>query len=101
MGNLSPHTLKNKLLAVIKKYNSRKVSHFVGISNFIRKFHIENGFFRNATDTTIYNSIELGSVNRNVKKLEGNKYVFGYIGRLDKEKGLSFSLIQLKSPVMT
>jgi glycosyltransferase involved in cell wall biosynthesis len=52
--------------------------------------------FRNATDTTIYNSIELGSVNRNVKKLEGNKYVFGYIGRLDKEKGIEFLLDTIK-----
>lgn len=94
--NLSPHTLKNKLLSAIKKYNSQKVSHFVGISNFIRKFHIENGFFRNATDTTIYNSIELGSVNKNVKKLDGNKYVFGYIGRLDKEKGIEFLLDSIK-----
>src|SRR5690606_6051821 len=44
-----------KLLSIIKKRKSHSIDFVVGISNYILKDHLNEGFFENATTKVIYN----------------------------------------------
>ncbi|MEF3090105.1 glycosyltransferase family 4 protein [Raoultella scottii] len=67
----------------IKKIKSRKVDHYIGISNFILSLHQASGFFTEVDSVVIYNSV---SRIKSRKNTEGIIRV-GFIGRLSIEKG--------------
>ncbi|CAI0771911.1 lipopolysaccharide 1,2-N-acetylglucosaminetransferase [Serratia liquefaciens] len=81
--NIEPREFSVRLWSFIKKVVSRKVDVYIGISNFIRKFHIDNGFFQNSKSEYIYNSVEKTTVDDVFSK----DLRFGFIGRLTKDKG--------------
>lgn len=71
-----------------KKIQSFSVDHVVGISEFILKSHIDDGFFENVDSSVIYNSVS------NEKKLIQQSRalrsppILGYIGRIEEDKGI-------------
>ncbi|CAI0794187.1 glycosyltransferase family 4 protein [Serratia proteamaculans] len=81
--NMDPDEGRIKFWSFGKKLASRKVDTYIGISDFIRKFHVENGFFVNATSDYIYNAVEKIPV----KDIKSTELRFGFIGRLTRDKG--------------
>lgn len=91
--NTNPHSFSVCLWSKIKKIKSRKVDAYVGISSFIKKFHIENGFFTQSKSYMIYNSVE--NINRPNNIVQEIKV--GFLGRLSYEKGFdNFCLLAKK-----
>lgn len=68
--------------SAIKRVYDRHVDEYVGISQFIKKQHCDNAFFKRAGHHVIYNA---------VSKIEADKVKdikrIGFIGRLSTEKG--------------
>lgn len=81
--NLEPTEVSVRFWSFIKKIASRKVDGYIGISDFIRAFHVDNGFFRRAVSSYIYNAVE----KIKFKEENTNEIRFGFIGRLTKDKG--------------
>ncbi|WP_313483087.1 glycosyltransferase family 4 protein [Acinetobacter variabilis] len=79
----SPTCLEVKLYSLVKKLCSRNVDYYVGISDFIKNIHVNNGFFDKQKCQYIYNPINF------IEKTEYNtgKIKIGFIGRLTKDKG--------------
>ncbi|MBI6183615.1 glycosyltransferase family 4 protein [Serratia proteamaculans] len=83
--NLQPKTFSVYLWSLLKKSQSNKVDVFIGISDFIRDFHVDNSFFKMALCKTIYNAVEIGLVS----KRPSENSVIGFIGRLTEDKGFN------------
>lgn len=83
VGNISPRNTIVKLCSFVKKRASKNVDVYIGISDFIKNFHQDNGFFLNAKSKYIYNSVE----KIEFKKTTSSIIRVGFIGRLTKDKG--------------
>ena len=83
-GNIQSVTSPEvKFWSFFKKRMSKRVDCYVGISQFIEKLHIENGFFENKESSYIYNAVEkIEKENFSI-----GKKTIGFIGRLNVEKG--------------
>lgn len=74
------------IYSIPKKLLSDKVDYVIGISSFILNKHEHLGFFKKVEKEVIYNSINLQTqVN---KKDQSNLISIGFIGRLEKSKGI-------------
>ncbi|MBD0980261.1 glycosyl transferase family protein [Klebsiella michiganensis] len=85
--NMDPDIIEVKLFSAFKRYLSRFVSGYVGISSYIKDLHLKAGFFKKASSIRIYNPVV---INKNIESLMGKtKGVksIGFIGRLSEEKG--------------
>lgn len=85
------------LLTFPKKANSNFVDSVVGISEFVLNQHLSLGYFPNAKySSVIYNSIsDNNSSVTSIHKTNLKKHCplnFGYIGRLDRSKGIELLL---------
>lgn len=80
-----------RFLSIRKKIWSKHVNFLVGISDYIINKHVGYGYFKNASiRRTIYNPT---SVHENLSLTVSNqKPVFGYIGALNKNKGVDLLL---------
>ncbi|MFM4862520.1 glycosyltransferase [Aeromonas media] len=97
--NISPRGFFVKLWSFFRKRQSRKVNCYVGISNFISDFHVENGFFPNSNHAVIYNSVNPCFKSDINNKKNVNYFTVGFIGTLTKNKGFfDFCNIALKFP---
>jgi len=77
--------------SIPKKLLSSKVDAVIGISDFILKQHITEGYFKNSRlRGVIGNSFE--PLNKNTGMDESNKKVIGFIGRVEQEKGVEVLL---------
>lgn len=83
--NIEAGSFKVKLFSFVKKYLSKYVDEYVGISDFIKDLHINNGFFKNAKSSRIYNPIDAIPISKKLVKF--NELNIGFIGRLTVEKG--------------
>ncbi|CAI1591955.1 glycosyltransferase family 4 protein [Serratia proteamaculans] len=83
--NLNPDTFSVYIWSLLKKIQSAKVDVFIGISDFIRDFHVDNSFFKRANCNTIYNSVETDLVSKKTSE----HTVIGFIGRLTEDKGFN------------
>jgi glycosyltransferase involved in cell wall biosynthesis len=81
--NIDPSSLAVRVISLPKKVLSYYVNSYVGISHFIQKTHCENGFFKNAKQNVIYNSVPVV----NTPYTSSIKKRIGFIGRLSAEKG--------------
>lgn len=88
-GPQSERSLSSRGWSATKKRASRLVSSFVGISDYVRDIHIRSGFFKNATNHVIYNSLEAPASRPPRRAFTGT---FGFLGRLDPTKGLEVAL---------
>ncbi|EMB7756309.1 TPA: glycosyltransferase family 4 protein [Serratia marcescens] len=83
--NQSPDTGSVFVWSLMKKICARKVSTFIGISKYIRDFHVDAGFFLSAQNDYIYNPVE--PINPD-NFCYGNRFLrVGFIGRLSSVKG--------------
>jgi glycosyltransferase involved in cell wall biosynthesis len=73
-----------------KRVLSSKVDGIVGISNFILDSHISDGYFQKSKQTIIYNSVsphdDFDTFAMN--PISDKARVFGYIGRMEYDKGV-------------
>ncbi|CAI1599134.1 glycosyltransferase family 4 protein [Serratia nevei] len=83
--NISKKSLSVKIWSCVKKIASKHVDSFIGISDFIRDYHKESGFFKKATFGTIYNAVRVDETVVLNECPEQKK--IGYIGRLSRDKG--------------
>ncbi|MGP2733012.1 glycosyltransferase family 4 protein [Serratia bockelmannii] len=81
--NTNERSVSVLIFSFIKKLKSRKVSLFVGISDYIKNFHTVNGFFSSRDGITIYNAVSINQAQRE----RDDTVKIGYIGRLSEEKG--------------
>ena len=80
-------------LSIIKKKASQNVDCVVGISDFILKDHIKEGYFSNSHKEVIYNGFEIEiSENKQKDIIENKKIVFGFIGQINTSKGIEVLL---------
>lgn len=77
------------LWSFVKRYKSKHVQNYIGISKFIMDEHVNNGFFKKSKRHVIYNSQPLIEVLRSKKTKYNN---FGFIGRVSEEKGIEILL---------
>lgn len=83
-------TLKLK----IRRFNKRICSSFIDVivfnSKYMQDYHVRCGYFKKQKKHVIYNGFnpEIYSEDNNKKNRNSEKYTFGYIGRLSKEKGI-------------
>ncbi|KYQ95118.1 glycosyltransferase family 4 protein [Serratia sp. TSA_198.1] len=81
--NINTNALSVRIWSFLKRHASKHVDVYVGISDFIKTFHVDNGFFSKSQSRYIYNAV-------NKPIYEANKFNathFGFIGRLTKDKG--------------
>tara|TARA_R110002050_G_scaffold122577_1_gene241172 strand:+ start:3709 stop:4875 length:1167 start_codon:yes stop_codon:yes gene_type:complete len=88
--------LNCKLLSIPKKNDTNKIDYVIGISKFILKDHINNGYFKNIPNKVIYNGFD--TITSKISEAK-NTIVFGFIGQINKSKGIellfeSFSKIK-------
>lgn len=88
--------IKCKFLKFNYKNFIAKVDHFVGVSKFITNKHIALGYFNKKNSSTIQN-IVFRQIKFNDKKssLSKDHIKFGYIGTLNKDKGIVYLLKQI------
>lgn len=90
--NIEPRTLSVMLLSMFKKFQSRHVDAYVGISKYIATLHTRHQFFINASDKVIYNTIPspVSGGGQPASQPPGDPHfllTFGFIGRLTIDKG--------------
>lgn len=86
------------ILSFVKKKASQNVDAVVGISDYILNEHIENGLFKNAQKKVIFNGFEINETNNKPLIFDHNSYLkFGYIGQINKAKGVEVLLKSLSN----
>lgn len=85
-----------KILTTLKKNNSNKIDYVVGISEFVLQDHLKEGYFKNVTNEIIYNGFKFDFEPKEFKFLNENKVTYGYIGQINKEKGVESMLKDFK-----
>lgn len=81
----NPHSKEVRFFSFIKRRISKKIDVYVGISKFIQNFHIENGFFKEASSTFIYNTVD--KIEKKKIYSANDRKTVGFIGRLSYDKG--------------
>lgn len=90
-NNCESQCLSCKIFSIPKKSTSSKVDAVVGISEFILEKHLTNNYFKNS----IINTVIGNEVTVNVepsKTIDTNRIVFGFIGQINKSKGVEILL---------
>ncbi|QJB49871.1 glycosyltransferase family 4 protein [Acinetobacter sp. NEB149] len=78
-----PNSIEVRLFSIFKKIISKKVQYYIGISDFIKEFHLKNNFFDKNKSSFIYNAVDMIKKENNVDR----RKKIGYIGSLTKDKG--------------
>ncbi|MCS4274572.1 MULTISPECIES: glycosyltransferase family 4 protein [Raoultella] len=91
--NTSPADFRAWVFSWLKKKKSQRVNAVVGISEYISSLHANNFYFKNAKPFVIYNSI--ANITKSNKILNEQKIVLGFIGRVEKAKGIEFFLDEM------
>lgn len=85
-----------KAMTQLKKWNSQYVNCVVGISKDILNRHLNDGYFKNAKPLIIHNSYEAPPIKEVTKP--GSQFLrLGFIGKLDKHKGILFLVERIKN----
>ncbi|MBN5273101.1 glycosyltransferase family 4 protein [Serratia marcescens] len=84
-NNLDAGSATIKLTSFVKKYKSKNVDNFIGISKYISALHSDNGFAKKSAHHYIYNPIKEMFVDDVVSPI----IRVGFIGRLTADKGFS------------
>ena len=87
------------LLTLIKKKESTKIDYLIGISNFILEDHQKNNYFKGVPYKKISNGFDIDTLSNKISP-KTNKVVFGYIGQVNKSKGIELlikSFLYLKN----
>lgn len=79
-------------MSLPKYIASRLVDEVVGVSEFVARQHKNNGFFPNATSNVIHNIVTPQDIVPEVKMIRDARFTFGFIGRIEEEKGIEHLL---------
>lgn len=94
--NCDKQCLSCKTITYPKKILSQNIDAVVGISKFILNKHLTSGYFKNSVlKDVIYNPYIMSKSN-NINDNQNDEIIFGFVGRLDKSKGIEFLLTQFK-----
>lgn len=77
-----------KALTTIKKNKSNKIDYVIGISDFVLQDHLKKGYFKNVSNKVIYNGFKFNFEPEEIKFLNDKEVTFGFIGQINKEKGI-------------
>ncbi|MFS6931854.1 glycosyltransferase family 4 protein [Klebsiella oxytoca] len=92
-GNHSSKTIDSRFFSYLKKMKSHRVNTFVGISNYIKERHINDGYFKMATAHTIYNGIKIPRLEEKIiLSSPKDQLVLGFLGRIENSKGIELLL---------
>lgn len=83
--NMNVNSYKLRLQSSIKRWRSKNIDAFVGISNYISELHRTNGYAKSAMHTHIYNPIKI----HHVHDVSSDFVRIGFIGRLTNDKGFA------------
>ncbi|HAI6833687.1 TPA: glycosyltransferase [Escherichia coli] len=83
--NIDPTNFFVRLNVFYKKYMSKDVNAFIGISKYISDFHYKFGFANKGLHGYIYNPVMEPNVTSS--NTDRDKITIGYIGRLTSDKG--------------
>ncbi|MDH2356822.1 glycosyltransferase family 4 protein [Bradyrhizobium sp. SSUT112] len=79
------------MMTMPSKSMSQYVDRVISNSRFVLDLHLANGYFRQAAGEVIYNIMEVGP-----ERVEGpdtdSALTFGYIGKIDQDKGIEIIL---------
>ncbi|WP_273875156.1 glycosyltransferase family 4 protein [Serratia marcescens] len=81
--NQNPRRCSVFAWSLLRKIQSKKVTSFIGISDFIKDFHVATGFFPLAKTNRIYNAVEVSSSSTP----DAGTLRIGFIGKLSVAKG--------------
>ncbi|HAT2867925.1 TPA: glycosyltransferase family 4 protein [Serratia marcescens] len=84
-SNQDPRSYGVWIWSLFRRFHSKKVNTFVGISDFIKEFHLANGFFPRALKRRIYNAVAIDPVSDDTECTEPLR--IGFIGKLSAAKG--------------
>jgi glycosyltransferase involved in cell wall biosynthesis len=92
--NCTTQCVSCQAFSVLKRTASRQVDVVIGISRFVLDAHLKRGFFPNAKAAVIYNSrvLHRQSVEDREEAAETKPLRFGFIGRIEEEKGIELLL---------
>jgi len=91
-ANQSATALAARAWSIKKKETSRRVAHFIGISQHIADVHTRNGYFTRASHEVIHNSVAMPPAKARERQLKQGQTIYGYIGRLDPSKGVEVAI---------
>ncbi|HFT4393063.1 TPA: glycosyltransferase family 4 protein [Klebsiella quasipneumoniae] len=91
--NTSPEEFKAYAFSWLKKKKSQKVDAVIGISNYISSLHENHNYFKNAKSYVIYNPIPI--IGKPSKVINKRSIVLGFIGRVEKAKGIEYFLDEM------
>jgi glycosyltransferase involved in cell wall biosynthesis len=80
-----------KAMTVNRRSASQLVDAVVSISGYVLDSHVQRGYFSRSPSSVIYNIGGNDTVPR-LRNDGGNTLIFGFIGRLEDEKGIQFLL---------
>ena len=92
--NCTTQCLSCQAFSIMKRGASRQVDVVIGISRFVLEAHLRRGFFPNAKTAVIYNSRawDRQSVEAREEQPDTKPLRFGFIGRIEPEKGIELLL---------
>ncbi|WOD45048.1 glycosyltransferase family 4 protein [Hwangdonia lutea] len=91
-SNCNTLCLDCKALTSLKKRNSKNLDYVIGISNYVLQDHLKQGYFKDVKSEVVYNGFKFNYTPRKIKFLNKNEVIFGYIGQINKEKGVELML---------
>lgn len=91
-SNCNTLCLDCKALTNLKKRNSKNIDYVIGISDYVLQDHLKQGYFKDVKSEVVYNGFKFNYTPRKVKFLNKNEVIFGYIGQINKEKGVELML---------
>lgn len=80
-----------KIYSIPKKITSQKVNAIIGTSHYVLQKHLDHGYFLNTSNKEIIGN-NVGKISVVKKIFDTNKIVFGFIGQINKSKGIEFLL---------
>lgn len=90
--------LKCSMFSLVKKKMSSKVDTVIGISQYILKDHLKQGFFQKSNKTVIYNGFNIPSDKKKKLQFDRNTYInFGFIGQVNEAKGIELLMKTLQN----
>lgn len=88
-----------KIYSLNKKKHSQYVNYFVGVSKFVQKIHLQNGYFKNVIKTNDIQNIFQYDF-KDISKKESVKPIkFGILGYIRETKGVNQLLQNINSEI--
>jgi glycosyltransferase involved in cell wall biosynthesis len=92
-GDNDQRCIECRWLTAPRARHAESVSAIVGVSQFILQLHRDHGLFKKIRGQVIYNALEAAYFNKKPFRSELEPIKLGFLGRLNKAKGLDVLLV--------